>query len=190
MLDQLEELTDEDADEVRALVEEHLRAHRLAGGQRVLDAWQELLPRFVKVFPTDYKRVLAEQAAAAERGDRRLMGELGGFLKIERVGIPYDDPAERIRGEHTYKEFVVQRSDEELAAQGGALHGVRRALLPQRLPAGQPHPRLERPRLPRPLAGRHRASCTRRTTSPSSPAACARRPARRRACWRSARATR
>jgi glutamate synthase domain-containing protein 3 len=32
---------------------------------RVLDAWQELLPRFVKVFPTDYKRVLAEQAAAA-----------------------------------------------------------------------------------------------------------------------------
>ena len=32
---------------------------------RVLDAWQELLPRFVKVFPTDYKRVLAEQAAAS-----------------------------------------------------------------------------------------------------------------------------
>ena len=47
------------------------------------------------------------------------MGELGGFLKIERVGIPYEDPTERIRGEHTYKEFVVQRSDEELAAQGG-----------------------------------------------------------------------
>ena len=47
------------------------------------------------------------------------MGELGGFLKVERVGIPYDDPIERIQGEHTYKEFVVQRSDEELAAQGG-----------------------------------------------------------------------
>jgi glutamate synthase domain-containing protein 3 len=31
----------------------------------VLDHWDELLPRFVKVFPTDYKRVLAEQAAAA-----------------------------------------------------------------------------------------------------------------------------
>ncbi|HEY3188056.1 MAG TPA: glutamate synthase, partial [Solirubrobacteraceae bacterium] len=46
------------------------------------------------------------------------MGELGGFLKIERVGIPYDDPTERISGEHTYKEFVVQRPDEELAAQG------------------------------------------------------------------------
>ena len=46
------------------------------------------------------------------------MGELGGFLKVERVGVRYDDPTERISGAHTYKEFVVQRSDEELAAQG------------------------------------------------------------------------
>ena len=46
------------------------------------------------------------------------MGELGGFLKIERVGVPYEDPTLRIAGENTYKEFVVQRSDEELAAQG------------------------------------------------------------------------
>ena len=68
MLDQLEELTDEDADEARALVEEHLRRTGSPVAKRVLDAWQELLPRFVKVFPTDYKRVLAEQAAAAEQG--------------------------------------------------------------------------------------------------------------------------
>lgn len=46
------------------------------------------------------------------------MGEVGGFLKIERSGIPYDDPVARIGGEHAYKEFVVRRSDEELAAQG------------------------------------------------------------------------
>jgi glutamate synthase (NADPH) small chain len=46
------------------------------------------------------------------------MGELGGFLKIERAGVPYEDPTARIAGESTYKEFLVQRSDEELAAQG------------------------------------------------------------------------
>ena len=51
-----------------------------------------------------------------------------------------------------------------------------------RLPAGQPHPRLERPGLPRPLAGGARRACTRPTTSPSSPAASARRRARRPAC--------
>jgi glutamate synthase (NADPH/NADH) small chain len=43
------------------------------------------------------------------------MGELGAFLKIERVGIPYEDPAKRVGD---YKEFVVQRSEEELADQG------------------------------------------------------------------------
>jgi len=68
MLDQLEELTDDDAEEVRALVEEHLRRTGSPVARRVLDAWEELLPRFVKVFPTDYKRVLAEQAAAEAAG--------------------------------------------------------------------------------------------------------------------------
>jgi glutamate synthase (NADPH/NADH) large chain/glutamate synthase (ferredoxin) len=67
MLDQLEELTDDDADEARALVEEHLRRTGSLVAKRVLDAWQDLLPRFVKVFPTDYKRVLAEQAAASRQ---------------------------------------------------------------------------------------------------------------------------
>jgi glutamate synthase domain-containing protein 3 len=65
MLGQLEELTDDDAAEARALIAEHLRRTGSPVARRVLDAWDELLPRFVKVFPTDYKRVLAEQAAAA-----------------------------------------------------------------------------------------------------------------------------
>ena len=45
------------------------------------------------------------------------MGEIGGFLKIQRSGIPYKDPVERLEVE-PYKEFLVRRSDEELAAQG------------------------------------------------------------------------
>ena len=39
---------------------------------------------------------------------------------------------------------------------GRALHGLRHPVLQQRLPARQPDPGLERPRLPRPLARRHR----------------------------------
>ena len=46
------------------------------------------------------------------------MGELGGFLRIERVGVPYEDPVERVTGDNAYREFLVRRSDEELAAQG------------------------------------------------------------------------
>ncbi|HSD79742.1 MAG TPA: glutamate synthase subunit beta [Solirubrobacteraceae bacterium] len=45
------------------------------------------------------------------------MGELGGFLRITRHGLPYEDPVRRVR-ERPYEEFVARRSDEELAAQG------------------------------------------------------------------------
>ena len=67
MLDQLEELDEDDADEVRALVDEHERRTGSPVARRVLDDWEALLPHFVKVFPTDYKRVLAEQAAGSEQ---------------------------------------------------------------------------------------------------------------------------
>jgi glutamate synthase (NADPH) small chain len=46
------------------------------------------------------------------------MGELGGFLRIDRSGVPYEDPARRIEGEGAFREFLVRRSDDELAAQG------------------------------------------------------------------------
>jgi len=64
MVNQLEPLDEGDAIEVRALVAEHLERTGSPVAQRVLEAWDELLPRFVKIYPADYKRVLAELAAA------------------------------------------------------------------------------------------------------------------------------
>jgi glutamate synthase (NADPH) small chain len=43
------------------------------------------------------------------------MGKLGGFLQIERHGIPYRDPHERA---HDYQEFMVERPLQELRDQG------------------------------------------------------------------------
>ncbi len=43
------------------------------------------------------------------------MGELGAFLKIERHGARYRDPAERARD---YREFLAPLPDDELRAQG------------------------------------------------------------------------
>ncbi|MEA2286035.1 MAG: glutamate synthase large chain, partial [Solirubrobacteraceae bacterium] len=69
MLDQLEPLDEGDIIEVRELVDEHVRRTGSPVGRRVLDEWDALVPHFVKVFPADYKRVLAELAAAeAEAG--------------------------------------------------------------------------------------------------------------------------
>ena len=43
------------------------------------------------------------------------MGKLGGFLKVERHGIPQRDPAERV---HDYREFQLALRVEELREQG------------------------------------------------------------------------
>lgn len=43
------------------------------------------------------------------------MGKLGGFLEIDRSGIPYRDPGERAKD---FREFELIRSDEELSDQG------------------------------------------------------------------------
>jgi glutamate synthase (NADPH/NADH) small chain len=43
------------------------------------------------------------------------MGKLGGFLQIERHGVPHRDPVERARD---YKEFLLTRPEGELREQG------------------------------------------------------------------------
>ena len=62
----LEPVTEEeDKTMLRKLVEEHLRYTKSRSAQRVLETWDDVLPRFVKVMPHDYKRVLEERK---ERG--------------------------------------------------------------------------------------------------------------------------
>ncbi|MEJ7786444.1 MAG: glutamate synthase-related protein, partial [Solirubrobacteraceae bacterium] len=85
MLDQLEALDEADAIELRDLVSEHVRRTDSAVGRRVLDDFEALLPRFVKVFPADYKRVLEEWAR--EEQERSQVGAVSsggeGFLSGE-----------------------------------------------------------------------------------------------------------
>ncbi|HEY1539596.1 MAG TPA: glutamate synthase large subunit, partial [Solirubrobacteraceae bacterium] len=64
MANQLEPLDEGDEIEVRALVTEHLERTRSPVARRVLDDWEALRACFVKVYPADYKRVLAELAVA------------------------------------------------------------------------------------------------------------------------------
>ena len=63
----LEELTEADAEELRSLVEKHRRYTGSAVAEQLLCDWMRELPRFVKVMPTDYKRVLQELAAEGSR---------------------------------------------------------------------------------------------------------------------------
>ena len=132
-----EALSAADAIELRTMIEEHEQRTDSPVAARVLAEWETLLAdgAFVKVMPHDYKRVLRElaeeealAASAAENGgvavtrklrpgrrDGSLMGKLGGFLQIERHGIPQRDPVERA---HDYREFQLQRPVQELREQG------------------------------------------------------------------------
>jgi len=61
---ELESVVDsEDFAELKELIELHHNYTESTAAADVLDRWDEVLPEFVKVMPTDYKRVLMEQKA-------------------------------------------------------------------------------------------------------------------------------
>jgi len=53
---------------VRAMIEKHLDYTKSARARKILDAWDQMVPRFVKVMPKDYKRVLACLERAHSQG--------------------------------------------------------------------------------------------------------------------------
>jgi glutamate synthase domain-containing protein 2/glutamate synthase domain-containing protein 1/glutamate synthase domain-containing protein 3 len=58
----------DDLELVRALIDNHAALTGSDQARRVLDAWSETAPLFVKVMPRDYKRVLSAQARASAEG--------------------------------------------------------------------------------------------------------------------------
>lgn len=64
----IEPLDAEDIDKIRKAIEKHVHYTKSQKGQKVLANWEELLPKFVKVMPRDYKRVLNCLKKAFESG--------------------------------------------------------------------------------------------------------------------------
>jgi glutamate synthase (ferredoxin) len=60
----LDPLTAEDLETIQRMVRNHFRYTRSARADEVLRKWDSLAPRFVKVFPKDYKRALGDRIAA------------------------------------------------------------------------------------------------------------------------------
>ena len=54
--------------EIRAMVEKHLAYTKSGRARQVLDAWSQLVPKFVKVIPRDYQRMLTCLKRAHEQG--------------------------------------------------------------------------------------------------------------------------
>jgi glutamate synthase domain-containing protein 2/glutamate synthase domain-containing protein 1/glutamate synthase domain-containing protein 3 len=75
----LEEPSDEDFEEIRALVSEHAARTGSPVAERVLEQWEQLKSSFVKVMPYDYKRALRELAEeqSIEAGEPAVVAEHG-----------------------------------------------------------------------------------------------------------------
>src|SRR3954463_15475268 len=77
-----------DAIEVRDLIAEHVARTASPVGRRVLDEWDELAPKFVKVFPEDYRRVLEQLAEEEEETAQQAVSTGGeGFYTAEEVPL-------------------------------------------------------------------------------------------------------
>ena len=78
------------------------------------------------------------------------MGKPTGFMEYARQDPKKRPVAERVAD---YREVEQPLSPEELASPGRALHGLRHPVLPRlRVPAGEPHPRVQRHGLPQAVA--------------------------------------
>jgi len=90
LADQIEALDEADAIELRDLVAEHAERTGSEVARRLLDDWATALGSFVKVFPADYKRVLAELAAEEDShvGDAPRADEFKDEV-VDVVGAPH-----------------------------------------------------------------------------------------------------
>jgi glutamate synthase (NADPH/NADH) large chain len=65
---ELERVETSDDDELKSLIESHYRYTESTVARAILDRWPESVGKFVKVMPTDYKRVLEQRRSAVAAG--------------------------------------------------------------------------------------------------------------------------
>ncbi len=67
--------TTDDKQLLHDLITKHFMYTGSRKAKAVLDSWKTMLPKFVKVMPIDYKRVLAERKAATAKSGKSVKRE-------------------------------------------------------------------------------------------------------------------
>ncbi len=92
MADVLPLAAEADIEELRGMVERHLRYTGSPRAAQILDGWAEMIPRFVKIYPRDYRRMHEAVARVQQEG---LTGEAAVMAAFEENA---HDVAARISG--------------------------------------------------------------------------------------------
>ena len=67
--------------ELKGLIEEHVRVTGSERGRRILDNFDNYLPRFKKIIPNDYKRMVALAARLEEKGMSTQQAQMEAFYE-------------------------------------------------------------------------------------------------------------
>jgi glutamate synthase (ferredoxin) len=74
----------EEAKAVRAMIERHVHWTQSAHAKRILDRWSEHLPKFVRILPNDFRRVVEAQRKMREKGLSAEEAEMAAFEQNAR----------------------------------------------------------------------------------------------------------
>ena len=74
----------QDIQELRELIEEHVRETGSEKGRRILSDFQAYIPSFKKIMPRDYERMTRAIAANEKQGMSRQEAEIRAFYAIAR----------------------------------------------------------------------------------------------------------
>ena len=80
----MRDMTRYDAERLRQLIENHRHYTGSERARRILENWEEHLPRFVKVMPIEYRKALEQMAPKQAASGVRLHDGLGSGLKHDK----------------------------------------------------------------------------------------------------------
>jgi glutamate synthase (ferredoxin) len=80
----------EEIEQVREMIRKHAEYTGSVRSQQVLGSWEQMAPRFVKVYPNDYRRVIETQKRFQQQGlgdDEAVMAAFAANARdVARVG--------------------------------------------------------------------------------------------------------
>jgi glutamate synthase (NADPH/NADH) len=119
-LDKIGKEDEEDVMILHTLIQQHLRHTGSKLAREVLAQFDDLLPKFVKVFPRDYKRVLKEHKAqeeASQKEEAELTSK-DAFEELKKLAV----------NTTTSAQTIVKEATSGLAGQNGAQNGAMETL--------------------------------------------------------------
>ncbi|MCD8322404.1 MAG: glutamate synthase large subunit [Oscillospiraceae bacterium] len=75
-----------DIAQLKAMITAHVEATGSQRGKTILENWEEMLPLFKKITPTDYSRMLIAIGQLEEKGIPRQQAELEAFYAVQKGG--------------------------------------------------------------------------------------------------------